>query len=83
MTKLSELIKHEQKKSKRPPVLIKAKRYTADDLRIKVMGYLVKHKQRFAGILKHLPLSWGGNLRGGGGWSGPWLKLLEIVAEVI
>ena len=62
---------------------ISKKRYTPDELRIKVMEHLVKHKIKYKRILGHLPLSWGGRLRSGGGWSGAWLELLNIITEAV
>ncbi|MHA1298881.1 MAG: hypothetical protein ACTSO9_05495 [Candidatus Helarchaeota archaeon] len=47
------------------------------------MDYLEKHKKKYKHLLGHLPKSWGGRLKAGGGWSAGWLELLEIVAEVL
>jgi len=69
-------------KIRKEPKEPKAK-ITSDDLRIKIMQLLNSDKSKYAKILSKLPKSWGGNLVGGGGWSGPWMTLLDLLPEIL
>lgn len=64
---------------------VSKKKLDKDQLRIRVMTYLIENKDKaeVEKILEKLPQSWGGKLPNGGGWSGAWLMLLEILSEIL
>ena len=56
---------------------------TMFDLHLKVMKYLNENDNELTQLaLRNLPKGWGGSLRRGGGWSGHWLCLLEILEQI-
>ena len=67
-----------QKAKPKPKKETQSKILLIDQLRLDMMAYILK-TPKYHNILKHLPKSWGGSRKGGGGWSGAFLKAIEIL----